>query len=411
MTEETEVAWATIDERRHQLRALREHPAGDGEHGEPISVADLRALIERRYDQLVVTLYLNLMPEEVVRRTRPYLEVFNSLRHQEEAARRELVEAQPRQARYALREDLDGIQEALGSLEPEGMRSVVAFKSGSQLNLVVTLPVRTAESLTIEATPQVEPLWAILDRNPRVLVVEARKEESRLWLHHLGRLWPAGSIESFVPADTVDRSRPGKEQRHRLTHLRWHLRATATAAARLFRERDADLLVLVGDEEVLAELDRFLPNELQGRVAGRLHPSPRAGREEWRQQIERVLADRRRAEEEAAVERLGDLSGRHPVARTLPGVVDALNRFQVRWLLLSAALSSPGFRCREHAFLSLAEGRCPFDGTELSPSANLADELVEVAALYGVDLTLVQERPELLDPYGGVAGLLYDVRD
>jgi hypothetical protein len=41
------------------------------------------------------------------------------------------------------------------------------------------------------------------------------------------------------------------------------------------------------------------------------------------------------------------------------------------------------------------------------PVDNIADELIELALLHGVQLTLFEERPELMEPYDGVAVLAY----
>ena len=66
----------------------------------------------------------------------------------------------------------------------------------------------------------------------------------------------------------------------------------------------------------------------------------------------------------------------------------------------------PGFVCREHHFLALQAGSCPFDGEALLPAENVIDELVEIARLHGVELMLVGQRRELLAPYEGAAAVL-----
>jgi release factor family 10 len=146
----------------------------------------------------------------------------------------------------------------------------VVLKSGQELNRMIRLPLRTAESLTIDADPYVEPLETVLEEHPPTLVVKVSKNESRLYSEHLGHLEEIESLESFVPSDTVDASHPGKAQRHRLTHLRWHMEATAQLAGRLFGDRGFSLLILAGDESVVAEFERFLPDQLRARVVSRL---------------------------------------------------------------------------------------------------------------------------------------------
>jgi hypothetical protein len=87
-----------------------------------------------------------------------------------------------------------------------------------------------------------------------------------------------------------------------------------------------------------------------------------------------------------------------------------VNRFLTRKLLVSVALRQPGHVCRQHHFLSLGEGTCPFCGAVLLATDNLGDALVEFARLHGVEVVVVEEAPELLAAYGGVAALTHDMR-
>lgn len=182
------------------------------------------------------------------------------------------------------------------------------------------------------------------------------KNESRLCSEHLGHLEEIDSLGSFVPSDTVDASRPGKAQRHRITHLRWHLEATAQLAGRLFGDRGFSLLILAGDESVVAEFERFLPDRLRARVVSRLHPSPRQDAREWQRQIEQVLAAQRRLKEEAALAGLGEYAAQGVLMTGLAGVLEVVNRLLARRLFVSALLQQPGFVCRQHHFLSLHGG-------------------------------------------------------
>lgn len=119
------------------------------------------------------------------------------------------------QQRSALPCDLDEIEDLLRTVDLFRARSLVVFKWGELLNRVVRLPVRTADSLTIEADPYVEPLEAVLEEHLPVLFVDVAKEEARFWSQHLGHLEEIESLAAFVPTDTVAAGRPVKVQRHR----------------------------------------------------------------------------------------------------------------------------------------------------------------------------------------------------
>lgn len=375
----------------------------------PIGVAALRELAGRTYDQPVVSLYLNLSPQRIGDRPNGSVSVFDSLRHRELAARPELLERLTREELSQLTSDLDEIEGLLRTLVLDETRGLVVFKSGAELNRVVRLPVRTADSLTIDPGPYIAPLEAILEEHRPVLLVEVSKRDAHLWAFHLGRLEPIESPEALEPTGAVEaESRPGKDQRRRLTHLQWHLKATARLAARLVEEHGFRLLALAGDEIVVAELERFLPERLLPLVV-RLHPSPHEEGAAWQRRLEEVVAERRRAEEEAALERLGEYQAGGVLVSGLPAALEVVDRFLVRRLFVGGDRMEPGYVCRQHHFLSLAEGSCPFCGAELFPTENLVDELIEVARLHGVELMVVEHAPEPLEPHDGVAAVIYDL--
>lgn len=423
MPENPEEEWGAVEERERPIeaarRARRRRRAAtrsetvilleDLQTQRLVTTAELRELAARYYSQPVISLYLDLTPDKVVRRPTVALSVFNSMRHGELASRQDLIDGLSAAQRSRLKDDLDEIEVVIPVANVAGARSLVILKSGRDLNRVISLPIRTADSLTIDLDPYLEPLEAALEQHPPALVVKVSKKDSHFWGQHLGHLEEVESLEAFVPPESVDASRPGKVQRHRLTHLRWHLKATAHLASRLFAERGFSLLVLVGDESVLPELERYLPDWLRSRIAGRLHPSPHQDRHQWQQQIERVLAERRRAEEEAALARLGDYSARGVLASGLAGVLEVANRFLATRLFIGGELKQPGFVCREHHFLALQVGQCPFCGSDLHPAENLADELIEFARMHGVEVMVIEERPDLLDPHAGVAAVTYEL--
>lgn len=286
--------WDAVGERERKIESMRgtrrkgrrsavrpEAPSlGKGLQAEHfVTSAELRELATRTYSQPVISVYLNLTPDRAGRGPGAYLTLFNSMRHRELAARQELIDHLSTQQRSALRSDLDEIEDLLRTVDLFRARSLAVFKSGELLNRVVRLPVRTADSLTIEADPYVEPLEAVLEEHLPVLVVEVAKEESRFWSQHLGHLEEIESLDAFVPTDTVDAGRPGKVQHHRLTHLRWHLKTAADLAGRLFTEGGFSLLILSGDRRVLAEFERFLPDWLgarssEGCIPGRCRTAP-----------------------------------------------------------------------------------------------------------------------------------------
>src|ERR1700682_900576 len=168
--------WETIDERERRVRgtsattamppAAEQIPEGKtltATFAERpfISREDLKTIVRQHYERPVITFYLNFAPERLVRADPPvFVSVFHSLRHQALEARKANIESLPREQRLGLPEDLRDVEAFLEAYQPSGARSLVVFKSGTQLNRVMPLPVRVADSLTIDAAPYVEALGA-----------------------------------------------------------------------------------------------------------------------------------------------------------------------------------------------------------------------------------------------------------
>ena len=413
--------WETIEERERRVRGTRttstmvraweQMPAGDTLKSafaeRPfINREDLRRIARQAYDRPVITLYLNFSAERLVRADRPvFLSIFSSLRHQALEARKTYIESLPHAQRLGVPEDLRDVQDFLERYEPEGARAVVIFKSGTQLNRVVPLPVRVADSLSIDADAYVEPLEAIMEEQHRVLVLEVAMDKTTFSIYELGYEQELQSIEEELPQQT-DPFRPGKEERHRLTHVKWHFKAAAQLADRLFKERVCDYVLLIGDGTVAKEFEDYLPKLLHDRMLASISLSADDGPNRRRSAIEKALADQRKKEEESALDELGFFQGHGRLAAGLEMVLGAANLFLMRRLFISDDLAQAGYVCRNHHFLSLKPGSCPFDSQPLLPAENVVDELIEIARLHGVEVMLVTQRRDLLARYDQAAAVL-----
>lgn len=371
-----------------------------------ISRRELRD-IARPYDVPVVSLYLGFAadPSEP---PIPVLQPFHSMRHEEISRRSQDIERLEPAMRRRLERDLEELEAFLQELTPpDGMRSLVVFKEGEELNRVVAVNLRMRDRLVIDPDPYVMPLDVVLETHPRVLLAVVEKDHAHLAVHHLGREQDVDKLRSFVPDDMVDKSRPGQVQRHRLTHRHWHLRAVQRAIERTFEGHECDAIVLAGDERILDVSRELLPEQWRARVIGEFHPSQEDTRAEREAKVEEIVARHRAGVEAAACENLPQLRAYERLVSGLRDVLDATNQFQVRRLVLRDDLELAGFACREHHFLSLDAGDCPFDSEPLLAVENVVDELVELARQHGVALTFVAQRHDLLEPYAGVAGELY----
>ncbi len=372
------------------------------------SLNNLKALERAAYRGPVVSLYLRLSPEKVAPEKKGLLRSFHSLKTHALEERKAFITALPRQLQEALIRDLSEIEAFLAEyLVPAFVHSLVIFKSGSELNRIVGVPNRTSDNLVIDVDPYILPLEAILEGSERVLLVEGSKDESRFSIYHLGYWQQFDKITSFVPTDTVDRSIPGKVQRHRLTHLQRHLKQTANHAFRIFNDLSCNAVVIMAEERVLHLFENFLAIDLQEKVIGRVFGSPAADNRDRKQLIEDQLREYRMAREVSAVEELNNYKPHQDVISGLHDVMEACNLFLLRRLFVNENLKQQGFVCKEHHYLSLSEGSCPFCDKALAPVENVIDEMVEIARLHGVNIAIIEHKPELLAKYDGIAAIVY----
>ena len=95
------------------------------------------------------------------------------------------------------------------------------------------------------------------------------------------------------------------------------------------------------------------------------------------------------------------------IASGLRAVIEVCNLFLVRTLLISESLHQKGSVCKEHHYVSLDETECPFCHAPLLKVENVADEIVEIARLHGVNVTIVEYRQEFMAKYDGIAAVTY----
>jgi Bacterial archaeo-eukaryotic release factor family 10 len=165
-----------------------------------------------------------------------------------------------------------------------------------------------------------------------VLMVEVSKEKSRFLSYHLG-CWEAGKFRSFVPTGLVDKSIPGRVQRHRLNHLHSHLKKTARRTYQLYSQLGCEALMLMADKRILSQFEDFLHETLREEIISRIHSSPAA-----------ETRDRKSDVEAKGIEELSAYEPREELVSGLSQVIVACNSFMIRRLL---ARSSPrGIRLR-----------------------------------------------------------------
>lgn len=384
------------------LLALAEQPQ--------VSREWLREIMQEQYTNFVVSLYLNRTPEKIAEGPKgSMLSTFHELKPRVMEERKEYIASLSREQQFALEHDLREIESLLQEDVLRGdLRSLVIFRSGEQQNHVARLLVPTTDALVIGSDPYVLPLEAALEENETVLLIEAEKAESRFVIDHLGLIQQVARIEtSFATEDYTGSIDPGHAQRHRLTHLEWHAKRTADAAYQLLLQHAFDRVIVLSELRVWAALENFLRDPVKERIIGHIENAPGSEKRDRRELIDSVLREYRAKKEAGAIETLNSYRPGVDLVSSLGEVVEALNLFVVRQLIVSAGFRQPGFVCRNHHYLALESGDCPFDGTKLVLVEDVVDEAVEIARLHGADVLAVQQHMELMNKYGGIAAVVY----
>jgi Bacterial archaeo-eukaryotic release factor family 10 len=383
---------------------LRAMGAQDG-----VSADKVKALVETEYTDPVISLYLAISPDKVVAEPRGLLRSFHSMKTRAFEEHKDFIELLSRSQRATLEHDLQEIQAFLADYSiPRRLRSLIIFRSGERLNEVIGLLVPTNDAFKIDPDPYITPLEAVLEDDEKVLFVECVKQETKFLLYQLGSCQQIERAKAFVPSDTVDKTIPHHAQEHRLEHLRAHLRQVATEVYQLYDQGACDLLVLMAETRVAALLEEYLHDSLKPKIIARVLDSPHADARDRKELIECALREHRAAKETKAIESLHNYKPQALVS-SLCEVVNAQNLFLVRRLFVSEGLHQKGFVCKEHHYLSLEPGNCPFDSAKLLAAENVVDEIIEVARLHGVEVLIIKHRQHLLAPYTGIAAIQYAV--
>jgi hypothetical protein len=385
---------------RSLLRAMGER---DG-----ISEDRLRTLVETEYIHPVISLYLGLGSGKAAPDPKGLLRSFHSMKTRALEEHKDFIDSLSKSQKATLEHDLQEIEAFLADyFAPRHLRSLIIFRSGEKLNEVTGLLVPTRDALKIDADPYIAPLEAVLEEDEKVLFVECAKGDAKFLLYQLGSIQRVERTQSFVPSE-VDRSIPHPAQQNRLTHLQWHLKRVANEIYQLYDQGCCDLLVLMAESRVASLLDEYLHESLKPKIIARILDSPEADARDRRELIENALRVHRAEKEAQSIESLHNHKPEE-LAASLRNVINVLNLFRVRKLLVNEGLHQKGFVCKEHHYLSLEPGNCPFDDTNLLGAENVADEIIEAARLHGVEVLIIKYRQDLLAQYAGIAAIQYAV--
>lgn len=359
----------------------------------------------------VVSLYVRLDVQDRIR---------NRYRIAARDAIRRLIEAVgptglPHGELEALHRDLARVQAFLD--DPRGLPHSpgLALFACEQQDLfeVVALPRVAQTRVVLGQRPRLAEVIATMERPGRIVVALVDRTHSRFFeVTAFGASELSGLAQPFTRGGKYHSDRgdaPGwgehdfhnriREERHR------HAAAVAHHLAELVKERPCDGIVLAGPARTTVEQQRFLPRELAGRLLGtaRLNPTSATpadvrlaaleAKSAWEQAHEAAVV----ADLEEGIATGWAVIGARPTLR-------ALDRGQVRLLIIAAGLSGAGFRCAASGRLALSKADCRDEGDPV-PVPDLVSEALDEAFRQHVDVEVIDD-PELKERVDGLAGLL-----
>ena len=287
-------------------------------------------------------------------------------------------------ARESLRFDLKLVAEevAPGADRFKGRGLAVFACHGADLFERVVLPRPVRERVVIDATPYLRPLLAVLDECHRYCVVVVEREHSWIYEFFMGSLEEAKKVHgrALRAPNHAGGWQGWKEDRthHKAALLaRRHYRETAARVDEVMRRTAAELLIVGGHQETVAEFLPFLPHPIRTRVAGTFTVDPATmSPGQVRERADEIAAAHERREEERLVtETLELVAAGGFAAAGLEWCLMAANEQAVQLLLVHGDEQAPGRVSDRCGWLGLDEDECPVCGEPTRKTVDVIDEM------------------------------------
>ncbi len=285
--------------------------------------------------------------------------------------------------RESLRHDHDRVLEVANrarELEGRGIAIFACQHAGLWEEIVIPCLVR--DRAVVDATPYLRPIFAVLDESHRYCVVVVDREQAWIYEFYMGELEDASRVRGRA-LRKPDYAGGWQGYKEHAVHdkaqqlARRHYRDTAARVDEFMRRTGAELLVLGGHEETVAEFRHFLPNQLQSRIAGSFSVdpgtmSPGQVRERADEVVDAYERDEERRLVDEALERVaaGGLG-----ATGLEWCLTATNEHAIQLLLVHDDEQGPGRVCDNCGWLGLEGEECPICGQRTREAPDVIDEM------------------------------------
>src|SRR3954449_1870491 len=315
-------------------------------------------------------------------------------------------------AKVALREDVDRIEDYLTSFSPKGAHGVALYACGpAGLFEVIRLPRPVATRAVIDDSPLIEPLAELISTGSWCVVL-VNRQTGRMFVGDRERL---DEVDVILDEVHGQHSQGGwsqaRYQRSVDEDVQDHLRNVAEAAFVRFKRTPFDHLLLGGPTETLADFESKLHAYLQQRVAGRIDVDvENTSADDVLAAAAPRIAEFEHTRERNALDRLreGVARGGRAVGG-LEEVLEALNERRVECLLLASDFEARGCTRPQCGWGGpLDGGACPADGTEVDCRDSIVESAVERALVQKAEVLVIRDEDHMreLQSFGDVGAVL-----
>jgi Fe-S cluster assembly iron-binding protein IscA len=375
--------------------------------------SDLNVFSRVRFDQPVISLHMHLTPQLILADKKPYITLFHSLRHETLEREKSILHQMPHQDKVLVDDQLQALDKYLADdFSPEGGTALSIYLSGDELQKMYLLKAPGDNYLAIDYRPYVLPLERLVEAHPTLLFARIDKNTASIYRYKQGNLTELLAIQSSVPTQHVDKGRPNKNQRNRHEYVLGHLDEVADRIRRLFRRERAKYLVIEGEAAVWESLRSLLSKPLREKLLERISlPKQEQTLGDYQQQLSEILSTLEHKNEKMTLDSLDQQRQLGRVVEGIDAVIEAQNRSLLRSLVIGMGYHQPGYQCDADRALSVHQSVCPVCEAEMRPIDDVYEELVQLARVYRLDLSVIAFEQARMDYYQGIAGEMYQIQN
>jgi hypothetical protein len=272
--------------------------------------------------------------------------------------------------------------ELVRKLRPKGRSALVVVNSSLKLAEIYELELPFAASAHWRKGAFLRPIVEAMDENERYGVVLTSTTRARIFTSYMGQI----NEHDDLISDTSSRSKAlgtdqwrsqGKREKRHDEEVALHAKKVIDALHDLALRQPFDRLIVAGTTKATAQLVRFLPRRLQGKLVRTITMPMTASKKDVLEGILKLQQQIEREQEAALVEGLETElhDGGKAVAGFAP-VLDAVNQGRVWKLFYAKGLKVEGGECGDcGAYSPQTTGPCTYCGGKVKKVAQCIDRL------------------------------------